>query len=73
MQESGLINRITNKWTGRRDLIYGLSEPLVLTFNNLFFPFGGLALGILIAIPITLVEMIVGKYKASRRNNHSTM
>ena len=42
-----------------------MAEPIVLKFDNLFFPFARLALGILLAIPIGMAEVVVGRYKAS--------
>ena len=69
MQESGLINRIKSKWTSNRDQKYEMAGPIVLAFDNLFFPFACLALGIVVAVPITLTEVIVGRYtsKFSKR------
>ena len=66
IKESGLISRIRNKWKGDRDEVFGIAEPVVLTYDNLFFPFAWLALGILVAIPITMVEIVVGRYRASK-------
>ena len=66
MKEGGLINRMKNKWKGARDTVYEMAEPIVLKFDNLFFPFAWLALGILLAIPISMAEIVVGRYKASK-------
>ena len=62
MQESGLINRIKKKWYGDYDKVFGMSEPLVLTFDNLFFPFGCLALGIIFTFLIITAEVIGWKF-----------
>ena len=62
MQEFGLINRIKKKWYGDHNQVFEMSEPLILTFDNLFFPFGCLALGILFTILITAAEIIVKKF-----------
>ena len=62
MQESGLINRIKKKWYGNHDQVFEMSEPLVLTFDNLFFPFGCLALGIVFTIVIIAAEVIGWKF-----------
>ena len=70
MQERGLINRSEKKWYGDRAQIFEMTEPIVLAFDNLIFPFGCLAVGILIAIPITVAEVIStfgGRYRASKR------
>ena len=63
MKEGGLINRMKNKWKGARDTVYEMAEPIVLKFDNLFFPFAWLALGLLLAVPISLAEFVVGRYK----------
>ena len=63
MKEGGLINRMKIKWKGARDTVYEMAEPIVLKFDNLFFPFAWLALGLLLAVPISLAEFVVGRYK----------
>ena len=58
MYESGLMTRVKKKWYGEIDEVFEMADPLVLTFDNLFFPFGCLVLGIIFAIPIVVAEVI---------------
>ena len=63
MKEGGLINRMKNKWKTARDTVFGMAEPIELKFDNLFFPFACLALGILVTIPITMTEIVVSRFQ----------
>ena len=58
MYESGLMTRVKKKWYGEIDEVFEMVDPLVLTFDNLFFPFGCLILGIIFAIPMVVAEVI---------------
>ena len=59
MQEMGIIERIKKKdTTADRNKEYGMAEPIVLGYHNLFFPFGWLALGIVVTVPTLVVEVL---------------
>ena len=64
MIESGIIKRNQKNWAGDRNHEYGMAEPIVLGYDNLFFPFGWLALGIIVAMAILAVET----FGASKRH-----
>ena len=57
MQEIGLVGRIKNKHSVDPDTEYGMSEPIVLGYENIIFPFSWLALGIMIALALLVVEV----------------
>ena len=63
MRESGIINRIKTSRNGNPDQFYGMSDAVVIGYENILFPFACLALGSLLAISISLVETIVRRYK----------
>ena len=68
MQESGLTQRIKTKWPIRDpDRDFGMTEPIVLGYDNLFFPFGWLALGTCVAVPILVAEIFRKWFTASKR------
>ena len=66
MQEIGMTERIKKKWARDPDHDYGMAEPIVLGYDNLFFPFGWLALGIVVAVPILVAEVFGKLLKASK-------
>ena len=43
-----------------------MAEPIVLGYDNLFFPFGWLALGIVLVVPILVAEVFGKWFKASK-------
>ena len=63
MQEVGLTGRALIKHSQEPDTEFGMSEPLVLGFDNLFFPFGWLALGVAFAVTILVAEVIMRWFK----------
>ena len=63
MKESGVIHQIMTSKSGDPDGVYGVEEPVVIGYENVLFPFGWLALGIAIIVPIILGEMILGRFK----------
>ena len=67
MQESGILD-ILHKRRGNRNQDYGMSEPIILGFDNLFFPFGCLALGIVVTVPVLLAENIGRRCKVSKQH-----
>ena len=68
MIESSITKRIKNKWARDPNQEYGMAEPIVLGYDNLFFPFGWLALGMIIAMPILAVESFRKWLTASKRH-----
>ena len=58
IQEVGIQARIPNKYRDPRNREYGMTEPIVLGYDNLFFPFGWLALGIVVAMPVLVAEVL---------------
>lgn len=63
MRESGIINRIKTSRNGNPDRFYGMSDAVVIGYENILFPFACLALGSLLALSISLVETIVRRYR----------
>ena len=69
MIESGMTKRIKKKWARDPNQEYGMAEPIVLGYDNLFFPFGWLALGIIFTMPILAVESFRKWLIASKRHS----
>ena len=61
MFESGKFHKINQKWTATYDQDYGMEEPVQLSYEHVLFPYNFLALGIIIAVPIILVERLIKK------------
>ena len=59
MFESGKFHKINRKWTATYDQDYGMEEPVQLSYKHVLFPYNFLALGIIIAVPIILVERLI--------------
>ena len=68
MIESSITKRIKKKWAKDPNHEYGMAEPIVLGYDNLFFPFGWLALGIIFTVPILAVESFRKWLIASKRH-----
>ena len=65
MEENGATAIITLRREDKRDKDFGISEPIVLGYDNLLFPSGWLALGMVISGILVFGEKIV---KKSARN-----
>ena len=63
MKESGVIHQIMTSKSGDPEQVYGVDEPVVIGYENVLFPFGWLALGSIIVVPVILGEMILGRFK----------
>ena len=61
MKENGLIHQILTKHTVDPDQAYGVDEPVVIGYENVLFPFGWLALGSLLIVPLLMAEVILGR------------
>ena len=59
MFESGKFHKINQKWTATYDQDYGMEEPVQLSYEHVLFPYNFLALGIIIAVPLILVEWLI--------------
>ena len=66
MQESGVIQRIMRKWRDRRDMDYGIAEPISLGYSNLLFPINLLAGGMVMA---TLIGVVEHSFKKSTKKS----
>ena len=63
MKESGVIHQIMTSKSGDPEQVYGVDEPVAIGYENVLFPFGWLALGSIIVVPVILGEMILGRFK----------
>ena len=59
MFEKGKFHKIDQKWTATYDQDYGMEEPVKLSYEHVLFPYNFLALGIVIAVPLILVEWLI--------------
>ena len=57
MIESGIINRLKQKWRGEHDSKYGMEEAIELGYEHVLFPFASLAVGIILALPMLMGEI----------------
>ena len=56
--ESGKIERINHKWMSEKDEDFGMEEPIQLGYEHVLFPCAFLALGLTLALSLTLVEWV---------------
>ena len=61
MKESGVIHQILTSNSGDPNQVYGVEEPIVIGYENVLFPFGWLALGMIMILPLVMGEIILGK------------
>ena len=45
----GVVDRFKRKYVMKHDEEYGIAEPITLGYENLFFPFGIITLGVVLA------------------------
>ena len=64
--ESGVIYKAMSGMSRGPDDVYGISDAVVIGFENLLFPFAWVALGSILAMPIILGEMILHRCKSFR-------
>ena len=64
MIESGITTKIVSSNTGNPKEVYGISDAIVIGYENLLFPFAWLALGSIIALPIMWGELILCKFNS---------
>ena len=67
MEENGATAVITLRREGKRDNDFGISEAIVLGYDNLLFPSGWLAVGMVISGTLVFGEMIVKKLARNLR------
>ena len=59
MFEKGKFHKIDQRWTATYDQDYGMEEPVQLSYEHVLFPYNFLVLGIVIAVPLILVEWLI--------------
>ena len=69
--ENGKIERINHKWMSENDQDYGMEEPIKLGYEHVLFPCSFLALGITLAITMTLVERVAKKSNPKKQLIHT--
>ena len=66
LMETGVNHKIMSGMSGSQDHIYGISDAVVMGFENLLFPFAWLAFGFVLVVPIIFGEMLLRRYKSFR-------
>ena len=61
MQESGVLNRISHRWTDKADNDYGVVEPAALDIQNVVFLFYCIAFGVFVAANVIIAEWVFKK------------
>ena len=61
MQENGVLNRISQRWTEKADNNYGVVEPAALAIQNVMFLFSCIAFGIFAAAHVIIGEWFFKK------------
>ena len=57
--EMGMVDRLMRKHVIKHDKEYGIAEPITLGYENLFFPFGIILLGVILAGVAVFGESII--------------
>ena len=58
MQESGLVNRLKDMWVNKgEERQYGFGNPIPLGYENVLFPFGIVAISLLVVLIIAVAEL----------------
>ena len=71
MRESGVLHKMLTSASGDPDGVYEMDEAIVIGYENVLFPFGWLALGSVIVVPLIFVEVILGRLGCRKGNKRA--
>ena len=68
MIENGKTRRLIKKWeVSQYDQKYGMEEAIVLGYEDVFFPYAWLALGMTVALPMVVGEICLKRCAITMR------